>query len=85
MTAVEHRDPDVVEHGRDLVGPTAVVVVVSEHCEHRLADLPAGVGERRRLLHEPVCRQISCEQHHIRVVAESAEHTREVVRRSPEA
>ena len=79
MPALEHGDSRVRERRRDLRGLRAMVVVVAEHGEHRLANDAAGVRKRRRLFREAVSRKVACEQHEIRFVAKRAECALEVL------
>ena len=65
--AIEHVHAHVAQHGRDLVAPRLVQIVVSEDRADRDRRAAARIGKHRRLLGFAVRRQVAREQDDVRL------------------
>src|SRR5262249_17897335 len=61
----------------DLVLMIGVIVVVAEHRDHGHRDVREILRERARLLHQPVVREVSAQQHHVGLLRDLVEQWHE--------
>ncbi len=76
VVALQDADPRVLEHGDHLVAAVRMEVVVAENGIDRDLELPARVGQHRRLLGLAVCRQVTGEEDHVRLARDGGERMR---------
>jgi hypothetical protein len=79
VRALKHDDAGFCERALEIVGTVRLPVVVSEHGDDRDLQTAASIGDDARLVHLPVLRQVTGEQHEVGVTSDARERLADAV------